>query len=248
MSNKMHLSSLPLLLLLLILHSTTAALAQTAPALSPGPAPPTDVNKILTKAGQFTVLLRLLRSTKVGDQINNQLGSTNSELTLFAPPDNAFSSLKTGTLNQLSDQQKVQLLQFHIVPSFISISNFQTLSNPVQTQAADTYEYPLNITTDGSQVNITTGVVNATISGTVYSDNQLAIYQVDKVLQPLGIFAPRPMPPAPAPAPPNTKKKAESENGSPVGSVDASGSFGGGVGSLWMVMSFGVSVFAAIFL
>ncbi|GMN24674.1 hypothetical protein TIFTF001_000671 [Ficus carica] len=243
----MHLSSLPLLLLL-ILHSTTAALAQTAPALSPGPAPATDVNKILIKAGQFTVLLRLLRSTKVADQINNQLGSTNSELTFFAPPDNAFSSLKTGTLNQLSDQQKVQLLQFHLVPSFISISNFQTLSNPVQTQAADTYEYPLNITTNGSQVNITTGVVNATITGTVYSDNQLAIYQVDRVLQPLGIFAPRPLPPAPAPAPPKSKKKADSENGSPVASVDASGAFGGAVRRLWMVMSFGVSVFAAIFL
>ncbi|EXB98549.1 hypothetical protein L484_014391 [Morus notabilis] len=250
MSNKMHISSLSLLLIL-ISHAITAALAQTAaPAKSPGPAPSTDIYKILIKAGQFTVLLRLLRSTQVGDQINNQLSSTNSELTLFAPPDNAFSSLKTGTLNQLSDQQKVQLVQFHLVPAFISISNFQTLSNPVQTQAADTYEYPLNITTNGSQVNITTGVVNTTITGTVYSDNQLAVYQVDKVLQPLGIFAPRPPPPAPAPAPPKSKKKAETDTDSPAASVDASDAIGrGGVRiTIGMVMSFAVSLLVAVFL
>ncbi|PON80402.1 FAS1 domain containing protein [Trema orientale] len=230
---------------LLLFFFLSRALAQSsAPAKSPGPAPSTDIYKILIKAGQYSVLLRLLRSTQVGDQINNQLGSTNSELTFFAPTDNAFSSLKTGTLNGLSDQQKVQLLQFHLVPSFISITNFQTLSNPVQTQASDTYEYPLNITTSGSQVNISTGIVNTTISGTVYSDNQLAVYQVDKVLQPLGIFAPKPLPPAPAPAPPKPKKKSEtSESGGPAAAVDSSDAVGV-AGSFGMVV---LSLVAAIF-
>ncbi|PON53967.1 FAS1 domain containing protein [Parasponia andersonii] len=231
--------------LLFLFFFLSRALAQSsAPAKSPGPAPSTDIYKILIKAGQYSVLLRLLRSTQVGDQINNQLGSSNSELTFFAPTDNAFSSLKTGTLNGLSDQQKVQLLQFHLVPSFISITNFQTLSNPVQTQASDTYEYPLNITTSGSQVNISTGIVNTTISGTVYSDNQLAVYQVDKVLQPLGIFAPKPLPPAPAPAPPKPKKKSEtSESGGPAAAVDSSDAVGV-AGSFGMVV---LSLVAAIF-
>lgn len=244
-------SSFNFSLLLILFFFLSRALAQSsAPAQSPGPPPATDIYKILIKASQYSVLLRLLRSTKVGEQINNQLGNSNSELTIFAPTDNAFSSLKTGTLNGLSDQQKVQLLQFHLVPSFISITNFQTLSNPVQTQAADTYEYPLNITTNGNQVNISTGIVNTTISGTVYSDNQLAVYQVDKVLQPLGIFAPRPQPPAPAPAPPKPKKKsADSESSSPDATVDSSDA-NGVTGSLGMlVLSIGVyySLVTAIF-
>ncbi|PQQ04915.1 fasciclin-like arabinogalactan protein 12 [Prunus yedoensis var. nudiflora] len=90
-------------------------------------------------------------------------------------------------------------------PRFSHNQNFQTISNPVRTQAGSGLEYPLNITTSGNSVNISTGLVNTSISGTVYSDNQIAIYQVDSVLQPYGVFAPkRKLPslaPAPAPAP-----------------------------------------------
>ncbi|KAF4354665.1 hypothetical protein CsatB_030674 [Cannabis sativa] len=250
-TSKMLINTPSLVLILLLIFITKSSAQTAAPALPPGPPPSTDIYKILTKAGQFTVLIRLLKSTQVGNQINNQLGSTNSELTMFAPSDSAFSNLKTGTLNGLTDQQKVQLLQFHLVPSFISITNFQTMSNPVQTQASDTYEYPLNITTSGSQVNITTGIVNTTISGTVYSDNQLAVYQVDKVLQPLGIFAPRPLPPAPAPAPPKASKKkaTDADTTGPATSDDSSDAIGGSNGGLGkVVLSLSMSMFvAAIF-
>ena len=55
-----------------------------------------------------------------------------------------------------------------------------------------------NVTAYGSNVNISTGVVNATVTGVVYSDKVLAVYHVDKVLLPLDFF--RPKPPAPAPS------------------------------------------------
>ncbi|PON80388.1 FAS1 domain containing protein [Trema orientale] len=166
---------------------------------------PTNVTKILDKAGGFSVFIRILRSTQVINQIENQLNVSNS-LTIFAPTNGAFSGLKAGTLNSLSTEQKVQLVQYHILPSFVSLSNFQTLSNPVRTQASNTDEYPLNITTQGNWVNISTGLVNTSVSGTVYADSQLAIYKVDRVLLPLGIFAPRPKAPAPAPALAKPKK------------------------------------------
>ncbi|PON80394.1 FAS1 domain containing protein [Trema orientale] len=172
---------------------------------------PTNVTKILEKAGSFSVFIRILRSTQVINQIENQLNVSNS-LTIFAPTNGAFSGLKPGTLNSLSTEQKVQLVQYHILPSFVSLSNFQTLSNPVRTQASNTDEYPLNITTQGNWVNISTGLVNTTISGTVYADSQLAIYKVDRVLLPLGIFAPTHKAPAPAPA------LAKSKNGTLAGS------------------------------
>lgn len=50
---------------------------------------------------------------------------------------------------------------------------------------------------------MTTGIVNVTLGGTVYTDHQLAVYQVDKVLLPRDFFVAKP--PAPAPAPEKSK-------------------------------------------
>ncbi|KAF1859264.1 hypothetical protein Lal_00009848 [Lupinus albus] len=204
------------LLLIVLFHSTTTS-AQT-PAPSPSSSP-TDIIRILKKAGGFTTLIRLLTTTQVSTQINAQLLNSNNGITLFAPNDNAFSSLKPGFLNSLSDQQKDELIQFHVLPTFVTITNFDTLSNPVRTQAGDDPErLSLNITSSGSQVNLTTGIVNTTVGGSVYSDHQLAIYQVDKVLLPRDFFVPKP-PPPPAPAPlkgKDSKKKSEDSAVSPA--------------------------------
>ncbi|KAK9280094.1 hypothetical protein L1049_013779 [Liquidambar formosana] len=205
------------LLQLFLFHSTTtlaqspaqAPAAAAAPPLAKSPTtlalPPagsTDIVKILRKAGRFSLLLRLMKNTQVSDQINNQLSTSSQGLTLFAPTDNAFSSLKSGTLNSLTGDQQVRLLQFHLLPGFLSTTQFQTASNPLRTQAGDTgdYEFPLNVTTANNQVNVSTGVVNATVTNTVYSDSQLAVYEVDKVLLPMSLFGPKPPAPSPAPA------------------------------------------------
>lgn len=208
------------LLLMVLLYSTTTSAQTPAPAPSSAP---TDIIRILKKAGGFTTLIRLLTTTQVATQINAQLLNSNNGLTLFAPNDNAFSSLKPGFLNSLNDQQKNELIQFHVLPTFVSISNFDTLSNPVRTQAGDDPErLALNITSSGNQVNLTTGVVNTTVGGSVYSDHQLAIYQVDKVLLPRDFFIPKPPPPAPAPAKAkDSKKKSADGPASPEGDDSA---------------------------
>ncbi|GMN24676.1 hypothetical protein TIFTF001_000666 [Ficus carica] len=220
-------------------------------------AAPTNVTKILEKAGGFSVFIRLLKSTSVGIQIENQLNVSNS-LTIFAPTNGGFSALKPGTLNSLSTEQKVELVQYHILPSYISLENFQTLSNPVRTQASNTHDYPLNITVEGSWVNISTGIVNATISATIYEDNQLAVYKVDKVLLPLSLFSSRPKSPAPvaeasAPAPAPTIDVSPRDF--PASSLlapaiaallnDASGAFSL-MSSRNGVLSVGVAVFGAV--
>lgn len=180
----------------------TKTSAQIAPA---SPLKPDNITSILEKGGQFTSFIRLIKTTQVADQLNNQLSTPNPNdgLTIFAPSDNAFSGLKPGTLNSLSDQEKLQLVQFHILPTLMSTSQFQTVSNPLRTQAGDikSGRFPLNVTTSGNQVNITTGVVDATVANTVFSDRRLAVYQVDQVLLPLQIFGATPAP-APAPASP----------------------------------------------
>ncbi|KAH7542608.1 hypothetical protein FEM48_Zijuj02G0092100 [Ziziphus jujuba var. spinosa] len=230
-------------------------LVPAPPPKTPEPAGP-NVTKILEKAGGFSVFVRLLRNTQVINQIENQLNNSNS-LTILAPTNAAFSGLKSGTLNSLNAEQKVQLLQFHLLPTYIATTNFETVSNPVRTQASDIYDYPLNITTTGNIVNISTGLVNATISGTVYSDNQLAIYKVDRVLLPLGIFAPTPKPPAPSPTPVKKPKKEESSSSSSSSSSLSSNdeippaaelNLSDGTSLTGNLISIAVAVVAAIFL
>lgn len=76
-------------------------------------------------------------------------------------------------------------------------------------------------------MNISTGVVDATVANTIYTDNQLAVYQVDKVLLPVSMFG-TPAP-ATAPAPAKGKKKLPAADGPSSGgdaSADASGADG----------------------
>ena len=216
-------------------------LAQS-PAAAPAPAGPTNVTKVLEKGGQFSVFIRLLKATQEDVTLNGQLNNTNNAITIFAPSDNAFSSLKSGTLNSLNDQEKAELVQFHIIPQFLSSSQFQTVSNPLTTQAGSGGRLELNVTTTGNSVNITTGLTNTSVSGTIYTDNQLAVYQVDKVLLPLDIFTPKPPTPAPAPEKPKKRSKAAA---SPESPADASGAVSFAV--LNNVVFFGVCMVAAIY-
>ncbi|XP_071700128.1 fasciclin-like arabinogalactan protein 11 [Rutidosis leptorrhynchoides] len=226
---------LSIFLLTIFQFTITTTLAQ-APA--PAPSGPTNITKILEKNGQFTTLIRLMKSTQVSDQINTQLNNSNQGMTVFAPTDNAFANLKAGALNSLSDQQKVSLVQFHVLPTYITLTQFQTISNPLRTQAGDSAsnKFPLNITTSGNQVNISTGVVDTTISNSLYTDGSLAVYQVDNVLLPMSLFGPA----APAPAPAPLKKKKSGADDTPASddgaSVDASGAivFGGNLHGVYV--------------
>nr|ABI95408.1 fasciclin-like protein FLA18 [Triticum aestivum] len=180
-----------------------APAAPTTPTTPAAPAPAagtTNITGVLAKAGQFNTFIRLLKSTGVAAQIDNQLNNSfGSGMTVFAPTDNAFTSLASGTLNSLSDSQKNALIQYHVLSTAIPMSQFDTVSNPLRTQAGSSSpgQYPLNVTAEGQQVNITTGVVNATVDNTLYTGDQLVVYQVNKVLLPMAIAGT----PAPAPAP-----------------------------------------------
>lgn len=217
----------PLLcLVLVIVCLLQTCYAQTA-AQGPAPAGPANITKILEKAGQFSTLIKILKVTQESDRMNAQLNSSSNQgLTLFAPTDNAFSNLKAGTLNSINSQQQLQLVQFHILPTLYTISQFQTASNPLHTQAgnSDYGQFPLNVTTSssGNQVNLTTGVVTTSVSNTIYSDNHLAVYQVDQVLLPLALFGSPPTA-SPAPAPTKPQKNVRPSDAPSASSDDASG-------------------------
>ena len=88
-------------------------------------------------------------------------------LTFFAPNDNAFTKLKTGTLNGLTDQQKIQLLLYHVLPRYYSVTTFQTASNLLPTEASGPggmYSVNVTTTTTSHRVNMSTGVPSAPTS------------------------------------------------------------------------------------
>ncbi|XP_052176779.1 fasciclin-like arabinogalactan protein 11 [Diospyros lotus] len=170
--------------------------------VAPGPVPsgPPNITAILEKQGHFSTLIRLLKTTNMDSVITSQLNDSSQGLTVFAPSDKAFSKLSAGSLNSFNNEQKARLIKLHLISSFLSQPEFQTVSNPLNTEAGSNGQYPLNVTVSGTEVKLTTGMVNTTISSTIYADGQLAVYQVDKVLLPLH-FSGTPSPePAPAPA------------------------------------------------
>ncbi|KAG6386312.1 hypothetical protein SASPL_155207 [Salvia splendens] len=210
-------SSLAFLFLFLFCSTLTAApspaaaplLQGTAASPAPAGAGPPNVISILNKDGRFTVFAKLLQSTKVDASLDSQLVDSNNGLTVFAPTDIAFSNLKTGTLNSFTDEQKMELVRFHVLPTHISASQFETVSNPISTQAGGNADLlAMNVTAVGSSVNITTGETNTTMSNVIFDDSQLAVYQVDKVLLPMRFYVPLPPPPPPPPSPKKPSAKA----------------------------------------
>ncbi|KAL1565988.1 fasciclin-like arabinogalactan protein 12 isoform X1 [Salvia divinorum] len=195
--------------------------APQSPAAAPAPPGPPNVTAILEKDGHFTVFIKLLQSTKVADNLNSQLNASSQGLTILAPPDAAFAGLKAGMLNSFTEDQQVDLAQFHVLPYYLPQQRFETASNPLNTEAGGSSQLlAMNVTAVGNQVNITTGETNATVSSTIYDDNELAVYEVDRVLLPLRFYVPLPPPP---PSPPPPKEAAPEASPAYSAPVDSSG-------------------------
>ncbi|KAJ6878018.1 hypothetical protein NC651_030686 [Populus alba x Populus x berolinensis] len=196
-------------LLSLLLSLSLKAQAQTPTAPAPAPSGPVNFTAVLVKGGQFATLIGLLNKTQTLNQIENHLNSSSEGMTIFAPTDNAFNNLKAGALNGLSQQEQVQLLQYHTLPKFYTMNNLLLVSNPVPTQASGQ---------DGqsNQVNVSTGLVEVQINNALRQDSPLAVYPVDKVLLPealFGVKSPTASPPAPSSKSNSTVAAAEPSTG-----------------------------------
>lgn len=216
-------------ILLLFFVAPNTIVAQSPPVAAPAGAPaaapvtvdpnagplvselvgPLNVTAILEKVGHFHTFMGLLKGTGTDIRINEQLNYSTGGLTIFAPTDAAFSNMERVTLNTLSSQQQSEMVHFHILPTFYSLSLFQRASNPLSTEAGDTRygQFPMNVSATTNSVSIKTGITNSSVSSTVYTDGQLAVYEVDHVLLPQKFFITPPPVPAPAPAPTPTQSK-----------------------------------------
>lgn len=193
------------------------------PVSAPAPAPHyVNVSNVLEQAGQFKTFLSLIAGTQAETQLQTQANNTQQGLTLFAPLDGAFSSLRPqykAMLSKLTDEQKTSLVEYHAVPMFYTLGQFQTLSNPLSTMGS----YKFNVSAFGAQVNVSTGLVNAPLTSSIFSQAPVAVYEVNKVLLPEEIFG-LPIPsPAPSPTPVSAPTPALSPSAgvqSPLSSSD----------------------------
>ncbi|XP_022969246.1 fasciclin-like arabinogalactan protein 13 [Cucurbita maxima] len=231
-------TALPLLLLPFVLFSQTLAQA------------PINITGILAEGGQFSTFLRLLGESNLISQLENQLDNSHEGMTILAPSDNGFNALKSGTLNSLNDQQKSQLLLFHVLSKFFTVTDLQTVSNPMRTLAGD---WGLNFTgqPNSNQVNVSTGVVTVEINNKLREKSPLGVYVVDQVLLPDALFGKHAgVPPPRAPGPradnsPDEGNPPESDAANPP-SDETDGGVRNGVG-LGLVLGFGLIAISLLF-
>ncbi|CAN2060820.1 unnamed protein product [Malus fusca] len=151
-------------------------------------------------------------------------------LTVFCPMDDALKAFLPKFKN-LTAAGKAALLEYHGIPVYQSMSMLKSNNGLMNTLATDgASKFDFTIQNDGQQVTLRTKLVTARITGTLIDEQPVAIYTIDKVLQPKELFkgaltpAPAPAPEKPAHAPKKSKHApspvADQEADSPAASPD----------------------------
>ncbi|KAK1265587.1 Fasciclin-like arabinogalactan protein 4 [Acorus gramineus] len=177
---------------LLVPYGTDLAASEGGVA-APPLAPQVNVTRILSEVGKgFNVMASMLAASGVAEEFEgDEMGAG---ITVFAPADAAFADLPTETagLRSLPAEEKAAVLRFHVLHSYYPLGSLESIVNPVQptlqTERAGAGRFTLNITRVNGSVAIDTGMVQATITQTVFDQNPVAIFGVSKVLLPKEMF------------------------------------------------------------
>jgi len=155
--------------------------------------PPAAVNitRVLADARAFNVAASMLEASGVAGEF--EADERGAGITVFAPTDDAFAGLPAGDrLQSLPAERKAVVLRFHVLHSYYPLGSLESIVNPVQptlaTEFSNAGRFTLNITRANGSVAIDTGVVQATITRTVFDQNPVAVFAVSKVLLPKEMF------------------------------------------------------------
>lgn len=160
--------------------------------------PPSGLNipRVLFDAKNFNVAASMLTASGVAQEFEADEGGAG--ITIFVATDEAYADLPvTDRLQSLTADQKSVFLKFHVLHSYYPLGSLESIVNPVQpTLATETMgagRFTLNITRVNGSVAIDTGIVQATITQTVFDQNPVSIFAVSRVLLPREIFGKEPM-------------------------------------------------------
>lgn len=185
-------------------------------AEAPVPPPaPVNLTDLMSKKGckAFADLLR------ADPDVEKTFDATvDGGLTVFCPGDAAVKAFMAKFKNLTTDG-KASLLLYHGVPVYYSIQMLKSNNGAVNTLATDGTSKNFNYTVqnDGEVVTLKTKIVTATIKSTIIDQDPVAVFVVDKVLEPRELFkiAADVSAPAPAPVPVAKKHKAAKGTASP---------------------------------
>ncbi|XP_062225657.1 fasciclin-like arabinogalactan protein 4 [Phragmites australis] len=156
------------------------------------PPPPVNITRVLADARGFNVAASMLQASGVTGVFEDD--EHGAGITVFVPTDDAFAGLPaTDRLQSLPAERKAVMLRFHVLHSYYLLGSLESIVNPVQPTLATEYtqagRFTLNITRVNGSIAIDTGVVQASITRTVFDQNPVAVFAVSKVLLPKEMFS-----------------------------------------------------------
>ncbi|PKA58656.1 Fasciclin-like arabinogalactan protein 2 [Apostasia shenzhenica] len=174
-----------------------------APAAAPAPV---NLTNLMNRKG-CALFAGLLSSDP--DVLKIFDDSAEGGLTVFCPGDAAVKAF-TPKFKNLTADGKSSLLLYHGHPVYNSQQMLKDNNGVFLTLATDggaKRSFNFTVQDDGEKVTLETGVTTAAITSTLIDQDPVAVYQVDKVLQPLELFKPEATDAASAPAPAGHAKK-----------------------------------------
>ncbi|XP_020571116.1 fasciclin-like arabinogalactan protein 4, partial [Phalaenopsis equestris] len=150
-----------------------------------------NITRVLLDGRDFNVAASMMEASGVVEEFEND--EHGAGITLFVPTDEAFAGLPaTERLQSLTAERKAAVLKFHVLHSYYPLGSLESIVNPVQptiaTEDSQAGWFTLNISRVNGSVAIDTGLVQATITRTVYDQNPVAVFAVSNVLLPRQVF------------------------------------------------------------
>ncbi|KAH7546933.1 fasciclin-like arabinogalactan protein 1 [Ziziphus jujuba] len=171
--------------------------SEAAEAPTPGPSA-LNLTGILSAHGCKVFADTLLASSDAEKTFQDSL---DGGLTVFCPLDDAMKAFLPKYKN-LTAAGKVALLEYHGVPVYQSMSMLKSNNGLMNTLATDgARKFDFTVQNDGEEVTLKTTIVTAKITGTLFDEQPVGIYTINKVLMPKELFKAEAPTPAPAPAP-----------------------------------------------
>ncbi|OVA18354.1 FAS1 domain [Macleaya cordata] len=155
-----------------------------------------NITRVLIEGHNFNVAASMLMASGVAEEFEADEGGAG--ITIFVPTDDAFADLPTTErLQSLPADRKAVVLKFHVLHSYYPLGSLESIVNPVQptlaTEDTGAGRFTLNITRVNGSVAIDTGIVQASITQTVFDQNPVSIFAVSRVLLPREVFGKEPM-------------------------------------------------------
>lgn len=150
-----------------------------------------NITQALINGHNFNVAASMLAASGVVQEFEADEGGAG--ITLFVPTDTAFADLpQSVNLQSLPADKKAVVLKFHVLHSYYPLGSLESIVNPVQptlaTEDMGAGRFTLNISRINGSVALNTGIVQATVTQTVFDQNPLSIFGISEVLLPKEIF------------------------------------------------------------